>query len=240
MKYIDNFLEYLYVIKKHSEHTINNYKIDLIDFLEFNKNNVKNVDRDTVNRYMQYLYDKNVSRATISRKLSSLRSFYNYLYKNQIVRKNYFSSIKNPKKENSLPKFVKEIDIDKMFGIPDIGKPNGQRNLLIIRMLYATGVRVSELVNIKISDIDINERTIKIFGKGSKERIVVFGNNALAKIDANKKDIRNQVLELYPELDGEEKKTKNVIHASDCVEAAATEIEIFQDLVAQKENKTTV
>jgi len=70
--------------------------------------------------------------------------------------------------------------------------------------------------------------------------IVVFGNNALAKIDANKKDIRNQVLELYPELDGEEKKTKNVIHASDCVEAAATEIEIFQDLVAQKENKTTV
>lgn len=177
MKYINDFLEYLYIIKKYSLHTINNYKIDLIDFLEFNKSNIKNVDKDTVNRYMQCLYDRNVSRSTISRKLSSLRSFYNYLYKNEIVDKNYFSSIKNPKKENSLPKFVKEIDIDKMFDIPDISRPIGQRNLLIIRMLYATGVRVSELVNIKISDIDINERTIKIFGKGSKERIVLFGNN---------------------------------------------------------------
>ena len=177
MKYIDDFLEYLYVIKKHSIHTINNYKIDLIDFLDFNKNNIRNIDKDTVNKYMQYLYDKNISRSTISRKLSSLRSFYNYLYKNNIVDKNYFTSIKNPKKENSLPKFVKDIDIDKMFNIPDIRRPIGQRNLLIIRMLYATGVRVSELVNIKITDIDINERTIKIFGKGSKERIVVFGNN---------------------------------------------------------------
>lgn len=177
MKYIDSFLEYLYVIKKHSEHTINNYKIDLVDFLEFNKNNIKNIDKDTVNRYMQYLYNRNISRTTISRKLSSLRSFYNYLCKNNIVSKNYFSAVKNPKKENILPKFVKDVDIDKMFLIPDIRNPIGQRNLLIIRMLYATGVRVSELVNIKVSDIDINDRTIRIFGKGSKERIVVFGNN---------------------------------------------------------------
>ena len=76
MKYIDVFLEYLYIIKKHSEHTINGYKIDLIDFLEFNNNKILNIDRDIVSKYMQYLYDKNVSKATISRKLSSLRSFY--------------------------------------------------------------------------------------------------------------------------------------------------------------------
>ena len=177
MKYVGDFLEYLYVVKKHSEHTINNYKIDLIDFLEFNKGNILDVDKENVNKYMQYLYDKNVSRATISRRLSSLRSFYNYLYKNGNVKKNYFSNIKNPKKESSLPKFVKEIDIDKMFSIPDTSNPIGQRNLLIIRMLYATGVRVSELVNIKLSDIDVNERIIKILGKGSKERVVVFGNN---------------------------------------------------------------
>ena len=147
------------------------------DFLEFNKNNIKNIDRDTVNKYMQYLYDKNISRSSISRKLSILRSFYNYMYNNGFVDKNYFTMIRNPKKEKNLPKFVKDIDIDKMFNIPDIRRPIGQRNLLIIRMLYATGVRVSELVNIKISDIDINDRTIRIFGKGSKERIVVFGNN---------------------------------------------------------------
>lgn len=185
MKYIENFLEYLYVIKKHSEHTINNYKIDLEDFLEFNNKKVLNVDKDVVNKYLQYLYDRNVSKATISRKLSSLRSFYNYLYNNGYVDKNYFIMIKNPKKDNGLPKFVKDIDIDKMFNIPDVRNPLGQRNLLIIRMLYATGVRVSELVSIKLSDIDIRERTIRITGKGDKERIVVFGNNT------------KEVLELY-------------------------------------------
>ena len=183
MKYILEFLEYLDVIKKHSVNTINSYQIDLLDFLEFNKNKVLNVDKDTVNKYMQYLYDKDVSRATISRRLSSLRSFYNYLYNNGVVDKNYFATIKNPRKENSLPRFVKEIDIDKMFSIPDTRNPLGQRNLLIIRMLYATGVRVSELVNIRLSDIDINERTIRILGKGSKERIVVFGNNTKEILD---------------------------------------------------------
>ena len=177
MKYIEDFLEYLNVIKKHSVHTINNYKIDLLEFYEFNKKHVRNIDKDIVNKYMKYLYDKNMSKATISRKLSSLRSFYNYLYKKDIILCNYFLMIKNPRKDNGLPKFVKDVEIDKMFSIPDVRNPLGQRNLLIIRMLYSTGVRVSELVNIKISDIDINERTIKIFGKGSKERIVVFGNN---------------------------------------------------------------
>ena len=177
MKYIEEFLEYLNVIKKHSIHTINNYKIDLLEFYEFNKKNIKNINKDIVNKYMQYLYDKNASKATISRKLSSLRTFYNYLYKKDIILCNYFIMIKNPRKDNGLPKFVKDVEIDKMFSIPDIRNPLGQRNLLIIRMLYSTGVRVSELVNIKINDIDFNERTIKIFGKGSKERIVVFGNN---------------------------------------------------------------
>ena len=185
MKYILEFLDYLDVIKKHSENTINNYRVDLLEFLEFNNDKIFDVDRDTVTRYMQYLYDKDVSKSTISRRLSSLRSFYNYLYKNGKVEKNYFASIKNPKKESGLPKLVKEIDIDKMFSIPDTRNPLGQRNLLIIRMLYATGVRVSELVNICIRDIDINERTIRILGKGSKERIVIFGNNT------------KEILELY-------------------------------------------
>ena len=177
MKYIIEFLEYLDVIKKHSEHTIINYQNDLIDFLEFNNNKILKIDKNIVNKYMQYMYDKNVSRSTISRRLSSLRSFYNYMYNNGYVDKNYFLLIKNPKKEKSLPKYVKDIDIDKMFMVPDIRNPLGQRNLLIIRMLYSTGIRVSELVNISIKDIDIKERTIRILGKGNKERIVIFGNN---------------------------------------------------------------
>lgn len=182
MKYIDEFIEYLQVIKKHSENTINGYRIDLLDFLECN-NDLLSITKDSVSNYLKELYDKNMSKSTISRKLSSLRSFYNYLYKKDLINKNYFCNIKNPKKDNGLPKLVKEVDIDKMFLIPDTRTPQGQRNLLIIRMLYSTGVRVSELVNITLSAININERTIRILGKGSKERIVVFGNNTQELLD---------------------------------------------------------
>ena len=183
MNYILDFLEYLHVIKKHSENTINSYKIDLLDFFNYNSEDIIGVDKEIVNGYMQYMYDKKISKSTISRRLSSLRTFYNYLLKNEIIDKNFFAVIKNPKKDNSLPKLVKEIDIDKMFLIPDKRTPIGQRNLLIIRMLYATGVRVSELVNICIKDIDFNERTIRILGKGSKERIVIYGNNTKEALD---------------------------------------------------------
>ena len=176
MKYIDEFLEYLLVVKKHSDNTIINYKIDLDEFLKFNGDNI-NINKEDVNNYLKYLYDLNISKSSISRKLSSLRSFYNYLVKKKIVDTNYFSNIKNPKKEHGLPKFVKEDDIDKMFLIPDTRNWIGKRNLAIIRLLYATGIRVSELVNIKLKDIDINDRTIRILGKGDKERIVVFGIN---------------------------------------------------------------
>lgn len=179
MKYIDEFLEYLTVIKKHSAYTIKNYRVDLLEFYQFNKKDILNIDKDIVNKYMQYLYDKKYSKTTISRRLSSLRSFYNYLYNNGVITKNFFTMVKNPKKEHSLPKFVKDIDIDKLFMIPDTSTSLGQRNLLIMRMLYSTGVRVSELVNIKIADINTSERTILVLGKGSKERIVLFGNNTL-------------------------------------------------------------
>ena len=182
MKYIDDFLEYLVVVKKHSDNTIINYRVDLLEFMEFTNNNI-DIKKDDVNNYLKYLYEQNTCKSSISRKLSSLRSFYNYLLKKEIIDKNYFSLIKNPKKDSSLPKYVKEEDIDKMFSIPNTRTWIGMRNLLIIRMLYATGLRVSELINVKISDINETERTIRVLGKGSKERIVVFGNNTKEALD---------------------------------------------------------
>ena len=176
MNYIDDFLEYLVVVKKHSDNTIINYRVDLVEFINFVNDHI-DIKKQDVNNYLKYLYDLKESKSSISRKLSSLRSFYNYLVKNNIVEYNYFKVIKNPKKDNSLPKFVKEEDIDKMFLVPNTRTWIGSRNLLIIRMLYATGLRVSELVNVKLNDINYNDRTIRVLGKGSKERIVVFGNN---------------------------------------------------------------
>jgi len=197
MTYINEFLEYLQVIKKHSENTVINYKVDLVEFSEYVNNNLTNITKDIVYSYLKHLYDTNTSKSSIARKLSSLRTFYNYLLKKEIVDINYFNSLKNPKKDNNLPKFVKEEDIDKMFSVPDTRTWIGKRNLLIIRMLYATGLRVSEMVNIKINDINIEDRTIIVLGKGSKERIVVFGYNTKDALEdylnngRNKVDIKN-------------------------------------------------
>lgn len=193
MKYIDDFLEYLLVVKKHSDNTITNYQVDLLEFSQFMNEKIIDINKEDVNSYLKLLYDNNYSKSSISRKLSSLRSFYDYLVKKEIVKNNYFKMIKNPRKENSLPKYVKDDDIDKMFMVPDTRTWIGKRNLLIIRMLYATGVRVSELINIKLSDINSSERTIRILGKGSKERIVVFGNNTQEALDDYLKYGRSEV-----------------------------------------------
>jgi len=176
MKYITAFLEYLKVNKKHSVNTIKSYHDDIVEFYNVIGKNVININEDYIRIYLAYLYEKKLNKNSVSRKLSSIRSFYNYLYNMDIVEKNYFNDIHNPKKVRSLPHFLKEDEIKKILKVPDITNPLGQRNLLILEMLYATGVRVSELVNIRINDIDMYNESIKIFGKGNKERIVFYGS----------------------------------------------------------------
>lgn len=179
MKYINDFIEYLEVIKKCSDYTIDNYEKDIIEFnnyLEDNKYKINKIDYDIVKKYLVYLYDKKLSRSSISRKLSSLRSFYKYLESEYNISNDYFSDINNPKKEKSLPKFIKNSDLDKMFSSINKDTLLGQRNLLVLELLYASGIRVSELVNLRLSDFNLYERSIKILGKGNKERIVYYGS----------------------------------------------------------------
>lgn len=186
MKYIDKYIEYLRVIKNYSDKTILSYCDDLIEYNEFLGNNfisILNIDYDLVTKYLKYLYERNINKNSISRKLSSIRGFYNYLVKEDIVDTNYFKEISNPKKELYLPKFLKNEEIDKIFSICSQNNKIDQRDTLIIELLYATGLRVSELVNIKISDIDFNDRTIKVLGKGSKERMVIFNNHTKSAMD---------------------------------------------------------
>lgn len=175
MKEIDEFIKYLKIVKKHSDYTLTNYKNDLIELYQFNDNllNLNEKDRD---EYMEYLYNKKLNRNTISRKLSSIRSFYNYLYEEGYIKKNLFKELKNPKKNLALPKYAKDNDLEKIFSIFDKTTPLGQRNSLILETLYATGVRVGELVNIKTNDIDHYNHSIRILGKGKKERIVFYGS----------------------------------------------------------------
>jgi len=180
MKYIDKYLEYLKVIRKYSDKTILSYKDDLIEYQEFLCNNFTNileVKKEAINKYLKYLYERDLNKNSICRKLSSVRGLYNYLVKEEIITDNPLNFVTNPKKEKYLPKFLNNSDMDKLLSICEDNTPVEQRDSLIIELLYATGLRVSELVNIKIKDIDTKERVIKVLGKGSKERIVIYNNH---------------------------------------------------------------
>ena len=175
--YLNNFISYLTNNKRYSPYTITSYKKDTYDYLEFLKKNnidIKNSNYKIVEEYSKYLYKKKLSKRSIARKYSSIRTFYNYLEKNNILENNIFNLLENPKKEKKLPRFINEYELDKMFEIPD-NSPKGQRDRLILELLYGTGVRVSELVNIKINDIDFNNNSIKVRGKGNKDRYVFYG-----------------------------------------------------------------
>ena len=193
MKYIDDFIRYLNVVKKDSNYTLINYRNDLLELYDF-CTDIVNIDEVIVREYLEYMYSRGFSRNTISRKLSSIRSFYNYLVREGIVIKNYFRDISNPKRAKALPKYAKDSDLEKMFSSFDKSKSIDQRNLLIFEMLYATGVRIMELVNIKLNDIDRYNNSIKIMGKGSKERVVFYGAYAEDILDIYLKDGRNKLL----------------------------------------------
>ena len=175
MKYINAYLNYLKVVKKSSQYTIDNYRNDLADLYDF-KVDLLNIEIKDIQDYLEYLYSRGLSRSSISRKLSSIRSFYQYLKDEGYVQENLFREISNPKKVSYLPKYVKEQDLEKLFCCFDREEALGQRNALILEMLYATGIRVGELVKIRIEDINFYDKTIKILGKGRKERIVFYGS----------------------------------------------------------------
>ena len=188
MDELKEFIAYLKKERGYSDYTVKNYELDILDFLVYcnnNKLNIYKIKYFDVKTYLVSLHEKKYKGTTISRKISSLRTFYSFLYDNNLVDKNIFKNVVVPKKEKKLPKYITNEDVASIFDVPDISSPIGKRNRLILELLYGTGIRVSELCNIKVKDIDINEKTIRIIGKGSKERIVFYG------------DICAEILELY-------------------------------------------
>lgn len=197
-KEINNFIEYLKYQRNYSDFTCNNYKKDLNEYNSFilsNKINYKNMDYNEAKEYVIYLNKKNDAKSTISRKLSSLRTFYKYLVLNNKVESNPFLLVSSPKKEKRIPKFINYNNMEEILNVPNIKTKEGQRERVILEVLYASGVRVSELVNIKLKDIDFSNKNILILGKGSKERLVSFGDYALEYINLYLKEGRNLLLD---------------------------------------------
>ncbi|MFV0275486.1 MAG: site-specific tyrosine recombinase/integron integrase [Bacilli bacterium] len=183
-KYLKDFLLFLEIEKGYSNNTIESYKIDIEEFIKFYKDNFLNLEYENINKYLIFLYQKNLSKNTISRKLSACRTFYKYLVSQKILKDNVFDLVDGPKKSKTLPNFLYKNEMNQ---ITDNYYKLNSKEKLIIECIYSTGIRVSELVNAKYSDIDKNSRTIKILGKGNKERIVIFGDYLYELLDANEK-----------------------------------------------------
>ena len=183
---INEFISYLEYEKGYSNKTVISYEKDLELFnLFLNDIGIKNInciDYNVIRKYLSFLHDQGLETSSISRKISTFRSFFKYCLKNKTIKENPMTLISNPKKEKKLPKYLNYDEIEKLLDSIDISKKEGIRNKLIIELLYSTGIRVSELVSIKFKDIMIKEGQIRILGKGNKERIVLFGNRARAAL----------------------------------------------------------
>ena len=184
--YINEFSNFLLLEKNLSTNTINSYRKDILQFenyisLKFKKKiDIKNaLSKDVFDEYLIYLYDKEYRPATLARKLSSIKSFFIFLEDEKIISSNPVKFLKFPKLQRKIPKTLNQEIIDTML---DNSKNLSLRDSTIIELIYATGIRASELINIKITDIDFNEATLRILGKGSKERIIPIHNLALKLI----------------------------------------------------------
>ena len=183
-----SFFTFLYVEKGLSKNTIEAYRNDINDYLSWlNKRNIqdyKKISEQVVNEYVAYLFKKALKSSTVNRKISSLKSFYLFLIKKKIISSSPLSEIITPKKDHHLPSSMSEDEVERLLRSPNIELDLENRDKAMIEMLYATGMRISELINLKITDIDLERSVLKVLGKGSKERLIPFGEKALDSLNS--------------------------------------------------------
>lgn len=178
-EYLEGFKNYLSIEKNFSEHTLNAYCSDIISYILWldNKSCI-DVDFNKLREYLHFIQRFDYKKTTIARKTASIRTFYKYLFRERYIDTNPSLSLSAPKKPKSLPKFLTPDEIDKILNNIKIETPAGFRNRVILEILWATGMRISELSNLNFGDLNIEENEIRVFGKGAKERIVLISDRA--------------------------------------------------------------
>jgi integrase/recombinase XerD len=178
-----SFFDYLYIEKGLSQNTVQAYETDILSFLNWLTKtpniNYLNLKEDNINKYIAYLFKSKLKSSSVNRKISSLKSLYLYLIKKNILKNSPISEVITPKKEKYLPSSMSEDEVDRLLKSPDSSNKIEKRDKAMIEMLYATGMRISELVNLKLTDVDMQRCVAKVFGKGKKERLIPFGEAAL-------------------------------------------------------------
>lgn len=175
----ERFKTYLSVEKNFSSHTLKAYISDIVSFiLWLDGEDCTKADFNKLREYLHFIQRFEYKKTTIARKIASIRTFYKFLFRERYIETNPAISLSAPKKPKSLPKFLTSEEVEQILNNIKIDTPAGFRNRVIIELLWATGMRVSELSNLNFGDLNLEENEIKVFGKGSKERIVLISDRA--------------------------------------------------------------
>jgi integrase/recombinase XerC len=177
-RYLNDYLEHLTHIKKFSPHTVKAYRQDIQQFFDYFEENNLAVDKNTIRDYISVIFLRTKNKATISRKIYALKSFYGYLVKQGKLAKNPFDAVSSPKNEKKLPEILTENEMSAFLDKLPEETFLQVRNKAVFEFLYATGLRISELVNLRITDINFTDDMVRVLGKGKKERIVPFNEQA--------------------------------------------------------------
>jgi len=194
----DKYKNYLEVERNVSPYTVRNYITDLLSFFDFLKESgvesLKEVDRHTLRDYLAQLTDRGFAKVSISRKLSAIRSFYRYLLREGIVSTNPVDNTSSPKMDRRLPSFLTISEVKRLLEAPNLSTPQGLRDRALMELLYASGLRVSELVSLHLEQVNMDTNEIRVTGKGSKERIVLMGKPAAEALTAYLRQGRPKLL----------------------------------------------
>lgn len=176
------YVRHLELERSISPYTVRNYAGDVQGFLDFLTQNridsLDKADRSTLRLYLGWLNKRGIARASINRKASALRSFYRYLRRENLVSDEPLATLSAPKLEKRLPTFLTHEEMARLIEAPDTSTPQGLRDRAILELLYAAGLRVSETAALDLNDIDLSSREVRVWGKGSKQRIVLMGTPA--------------------------------------------------------------
>lgn len=186
----NSFLEYLQYEKRFSNHTILAYSTDLAQFSTFLEKNyevkeLQDINHTLIRSWIVSIMDEKVSARSVNRKITTLKTFYKYLLRQQLVKENPMLKIQSPKTSKRLPVFVEKDNMDALLDTVEFGSDfDGERNKLMMELLYATGMRLSEMINLKQTDISLGSLQLKVLGKRNKERIIPFNNELKRQMEA--------------------------------------------------------
>jgi integrase/recombinase XerC len=192
------YIDYLQAERNASPYTVRNYTDALLEFFEFVRGkeiqSLKDVNKQTLRGYLSYLMEQGKAKSSIARRLSAIRSFYRFLMREELIEVSPAATTASPRLDRRLPSFLTVEEAKRLVESPDLSKPQGQRDRALLELLYASGLRISELVNMNVEQVNLATNEIRVWGKGAKERVVLIGAPAARALSAYMSQGRHELL----------------------------------------------